>query len=267
MYPSARRENVRLTDDSRERVLGVEVGNRARKLLEKNGVQFKLSVGVDSAVASGMLHSVYLFPIVLIKYLVLDPSTVGGIKLKGGEVVPAEVVVCGVGVAPETTYLKESGWDLEKDGSVSVDQNFAVKGQSNVYAVGSCILTLFAGSRTDLDLGDIARYPYLFDNNTPVRIEHWNVAINSGRAVGRLIAGPASNAGNVPAQFIPVFWSALGSQVRYCGHPANGFDEVVVLPDGAPEDKFVAYYAKDGKVVAVATAGTDRTFAYCHSEI
>ncbi|KAH7106851.1 hypothetical protein BKA62DRAFT_611672 [Auriculariales sp. MPI-PUGE-AT-0066] len=206
-----------------ERVLGVEVGNRARKLLEKSGVQFKLSVGVDAATPSDA-----------------DKTSVGGIQLKGGDFVPAEVVICGVGVAPETTYLKESGWNLDKDGGVTVDQNFAVQGQTNIYAVG-----------------DIARYPYLFDQNTPVRIEHWNVAINAGRAVGRLIAGPTSNAGNVPAQFIPVFWSALGSQVRYCGHPANGFDEVVVLPEGAPEDKFIAYYAKSGKVVAVATAGTD----------
>jgi hypothetical protein len=155
-------------------------------------------------------------------------------------VVPADVVVCGVGVAPETTYLKESGWQLERDGSVGVDEYFAVKGQQQVYAVG-----------------DIARYPYMFDNNTPVRIEHWNVAINSGRAVGRLLAGPKSNAGNVPAQFIPVFWSALGSQLRYCGHPANGFDEVIVRPDDAPADKFIAYYAKAGKVVAVATVGSD----------
>lgn len=83
---------------------------------------------------------------------------VGGIKLKGGEVVPAEVVILGVGVSPETTYLKESGWQLEKDGSLAVDKNFAVKGVPNAYAVG-----------------DIAKYPYVFLDDTPVRIEHWNV--------------------------------------------------------------------------------------------
>ncbi|EJD51818.1 hypothetical protein AURDEDRAFT_111417 [Auricularia subglabra TFB-10046 SS5] len=204
-----------------ERVLGVEVGNKMRRILEKNGITFKLSANVEGAVSS-----------------VVDQGKVGGIKLKSGEVIPAEVVVLGVGVYPETTYLKESGWTLEKDGSVSVDKNFAVTGQQDVYAVG-----------------DIARYPYVFLDDAPVRIEHWNVALNAGRAVGRLIAG--ANAGNTPAEFVPVFWSALGQQLRYCGHPAQGYDEVIVKPDGAPDDKFVAYYAKGDKVVAVATVGSD----------
>lgn len=87
--------------------------------------------------------------------------------------------------------------------------------------------------------------------------------MNAGRAVGRLLAGPTSNAGNTPVEFIPVFWSALGQQVRYCGHPATGYDEVIVKPDGAPDDKFIAYYAKGDKIVAIATIGTDRAFGSC----
>ncbi|KZV96051.1 rhodocoxin reductase [Exidia glandulosa HHB12029] len=206
-----------------ERVLGVEVGNKARRILEKAGIKFKLSANVEDAVSS-----------------LVAPGKVGGIKLKDGEIIPAEVVILGVGVAPETTYLKNSGWQLEKDGSLVVDKNFAVKGVPNAYAVG-----------------DIAKYPYVFLDDAPVRIEHWNVALNAGRAVGRLLAGPSSNAGNTPVEFIPVFWSALGQQVRYCGHPATGFDEVIIKPDGAPDDKFIAYYAKGDKIVAVATIGTD----------
>jgi hypothetical protein len=30
-----------------------------------------------------------------------------------------------------------------------------------------------------------------------------------------------------PKRFIPVFWSALGAQLRYCGNPVNGFDDVI----------------------------------------
>ena len=63
-------------------------------------------------------------------------------KLKSGETIPAEVVIIGVGVAPETTYLKESGWELERDGSVQVDRTFAVKGRENIYAVGAYIAKL-----------------------------------------------------------------------------------------------------------------------------
>jgi len=202
-----------------ERVIGVEVGQKVQRLLEKNGIKFRLNASVDSAVPDAN-----------------DSSKVGGVKLKSGETLAAEVVILGVGVAPETTYLKESGWNLEQDGSVLVDKNFAVVGHEHLYAVG-----------------DIARYPYPFIKDHPVRIEHWNVALNSGRAVGRLVAG--ANKNNVPVEFIPVFWSAIGVQIRYCGHPAEGFDEVIV--NGSDDAKFVAYYAKGDSIVAVATVGSD----------
>jgi hypothetical protein len=36
-----------------------------------------------------------------------------------------------------------------------------------------------------------------------------------------------------------VFWSALGAQLRYCGNPVNGFDDVILQEKG--EAKFVSY--------------------------
>ena len=67
-----------------------------------------------------------------------DKDTVGGIKLKEEPAaIDADVVILGVGVAPETTYLKDSGWQLERDGSVLVDETFAVHGRQNLYAIGA----------------------------------------------------------------------------------------------------------------------------------
>jgi hypothetical protein len=51
-------------------------------------------------------------------------------------------------------------------------------------------------------VGDIAVYPQV-EEPTPRRIEHWNVAGNHGRAVGRTIAGKGE-----PFTKVPVFWSA-----------------------------------------------------------
>lgn len=62
--------------------------------------------------------------------------------------------------------------------------------------------------------------------------------------------------GSKSKPFIPVFWSALGSQLRYCGNTPNGWDELVVHGE-ASEMKFVAYYCKGETVVAVATMGKD----------
>lgn len=203
-----------------ERVMGKEVGQIFQKSLEKNGAKFYMGASVDSAVPSSK-----------------DSSKVGGVKLKDGTTLDADLVILGIGVAPATEYLRDnSAVKLEKDGSLSVDDNYAVKGLKDVYA-----------------LGDIATYPYHGPggNGASVRIEHWNVAQNMGRSVGHLIAK-----GDKAKHFIPVFWSALGGQLRYCGNTVNGYDDLIL--QGEPENnKFVAFYTKGEEVVAVATMSTD----------
>lgn len=42
----------------------------------------------------------------------------------------------GVGVAPATEFLKNSGLPLEKDGGVAVDEFLQVKGKQDVFAIG-----------------------------------------------------------------------------------------------------------------------------------
>lgn len=85
------------------------------------------------------------------------------------------------------------------------------------------------------------------------------MAQNAGRSVGHTIAKPDADK---PKHFIPVFWSALGSQLRYCGATHNGWDDVVLK--GEPENgKFAAYYAKGDTVVAVATMMMDPIMSKC----
>ena len=209
-----------------ERVMGSEVGRIFQKTLEKNGVTFYMNSGVEAALpASKVANAVGM-------------SSVGAVKLKDGPTLDAHLVILGIGVGPETSYLQNNPKvKLEKDGSVSVDENFAVKGLQDVYA-----------------LGDIATYPYNGPggNGTPVRIEHWNVAQNMGRTVGQAIAQPSSK----PKPFIPIFWSALGGQLRYCGSTPNGWDELVLK--GEPENsKFAAFYCKGDEVVAMASMMMD----------
>ncbi|KAJ6193114.1 hypothetical protein J3E72DRAFT_252746 [Bipolaris maydis] len=205
-----------------ERVMGKKVGAIFQGLLEKNGVKFKMSAGVDKATPSAA-----------------DGSKVGAVHLKDGSVLEADLVIEGVGVAPATEYLKgNSSITLLKDGSLKTDESFAVEGLSDVYAIG-----------------DIATYPYHGPggNGSLVRIEHWNVAQNAGRSVANTINRPGSKA----KPFIPVFWSALGSQLRYCGNTmASGYDDVVVQGE-LEKPSFVAYYTQGETVVAVASMMKD----------
>jgi len=204
-----------------ERVMGAEVGAIFQKSLEKNGVKFKMNAGVEKATPSTS-----------------DSSKVGSIELKDGTSLPADLVILGTGVGPATTFLKDnSAVELQKDGSLKTDEHFAVAGLKDVYAIG-----------------DIALYPYHGPGGEGAltRIEHWNVAQNAGRSVASHINNPFSK----PKPFIPIFWSALGSQLRYCGGTPNGWDELVLK--GQPEEaKFVAYYTKGETVVAVGTMGID----------
>ena len=209
------------SEEPMERVMGKKVGKIFRGLLEKNGVKFKMGASVEKATPSKS-----------------DSSKVGTVHLKDGTTLEADLVIEGVGVKPATEYLKgNSSVQLEKDGSLKTNEAFEVQGLKDVFAIG-----------------DIATYPYHGPggNGTPVRIEHWNVAQNAGRSVANTINDPSSK----PKPFIPVFWSALGSQLRYCGNTVNGYDDVVLQGD-TEKPSFVAYYTSGDEVVAVASMMKD----------
>ncbi|KAF1985590.1 hypothetical protein K402DRAFT_334245 [Aulographum hederae CBS 113979] len=204
-----------------ERVMGAKVGKIFQGLLEKNGVKFYMGASVEKASPSKS-----------------DSKTVGAVHLKDGTALEADLVIEGVGVKPATQFLKDiQEVTLEKDGSLKTDESFAVNGLKDVFAIG-----------------DIATYPYHGPggNGNPIRIEHWNVAQNAGRSVANSINNPGSK----PKPFIPVFWSALGSQLRYCGNTVGGYDDVVLKGD-TEKPSFVAYYTKGEEVVAVASMGKD----------
>ena len=203
-----------------ENAFGTKVGGILLELLKSRGLKFKLGASVSHASPSTS-----------------DPSAVGAVHLKDGTQLDADVVIEGVGVAPATKFLNDSKGapSLEKDGSISVDESFAVPNLPGVYAIG-----------------DIATYPY---RGRPTRIEHWNVAQNAGRAAARHIASSGSAK---PKPFTPIFWSALGTQIRYCGNTMAGFDDVIIKgKTDVPGPAFAAFYTKGEDVVAVLTMGKD----------
>ncbi|KAH6655925.1 monodehydroascorbate reductase [Truncatella angustata] len=208
-----------------ERILGKEIGAGFQKSFEGKGVKFYMSAQVDKAEPSTS-----------------DPSKVGFVTLKDGTKLEADLVILGIGVSPATEYLKENSVvRLEDDGSLKTDENLSVVGLKDVYAIG-----------------DIASFPYHGPGGDGkyIRIEHWNVAQQSGRVVARHIVNPSLK----PERFTPIFWSALGAQLRYCGNTVGGYDDLIL--HGKPEESnFVAYYTKGETVVALASMGRDPVVA------
>jgi len=223
---SAKKANVSVIGMEKvpfERILGEKVGTVFQKLHEKEGVKFYMQSAITE-----------------IKPSETDSSIGSAVVLQDGTEIKADVIVVGAGVIPSTEFLKNStGFTLERDGSIKVNENFKVEGLEDVYAIG-----------------DIARFPY-FGTNETLRIEHWSFAENTGRAAADAITNKLT-----PAKRIPYFWSNQFSKgLRYCGH-ASSFDDVIV--QGSLEEiKFAAFYARGDKIVAVASISVDPLVSYC----
>ncbi len=195
-----------------ERILGSEIGNMLRLAHEENGVAFQLGTGIERFEGTNAVKSVVL---------------------KNGNRIDADLVLIGVGVTPNTGYLKDVR--RETDGSVQTDPYFCVA--EDVYAAG-----------------DIARVPD-WRNGEHIRIEHWRTAQQQGRDAALNMAGlPTENAS------VPFFWTKQANlSLRYVGH-TRGWDEILFDGDVASRN-FVAFYIKDNEVRAAAGCRRDKQMA------
>ncbi|MGP3945928.1 NAD(P)/FAD-dependent oxidoreductase [Streptomyces sp. 6N106] len=159
---------------------------------------------------------------------------VTGVELTDGRVLPADVVVVGVGVRPVTGWLEGSGLALE-DG-VRCDEG-CVTALPNVVAVG-----------------DVARLAQPGTART-VRAEHWTSGMLQGAVAARnLLAGSTVE----PFEALPYFWSdQYGARIQYAGRRAPG--DTVRIVDGDPADGggFLAVYERGG--ISTAALGVDRS--------
>ena len=97
-----------------------------------------------------------------------------------------------------------------------------------------------------------------------VRIEHWRLAQQHGRAAARSLLHEADpTLPRSPFDAVPFFWTGqFGVSLRYVGH-AEDWDEVII--DGSLADRqFVAAYVEGGEVRAVAAVGRDKDAAAAH---
>ena len=156
----------------------------------------------------------------------LGRRRVSGVELTDGTVLPADVVLVGVGATPDVAWLADSG--LELDEGVVTD---------------ACCATSLPGV---VAVGDCARS---FD---PVagrhrRIEHWTHALQQPATAAATLLGASST----PYAALPYFWSEqYGRQLQFAGSREPG-DVVTVVEGSTEERRFVATYERAGRLVAV----------------
>ncbi|MFC8915220.1 FAD-dependent oxidoreductase [Streptomyces sp. NPDC047821] len=88
------------------------------------------------------------------KILTDDAGRVRAVATEDAEY-PADVVVLGMGVAPETTLAREAGLPLGASGGLLTDLSMRVRGRENIWAGGDCVevLDLVSGRERHIPLG------------------------------------------------------------------------------------------------------------------
>jgi 3-phenylpropionate/trans-cinnamate dioxygenase ferredoxin reductase subunit len=190
--------------------LGPMVGTVCADVQRDHGVDVRLGVGVE-AIEQG--------------------DRVEGVTLTDGTVLPADVVVVGVGVTPVTDWLEGSGLTLD-NGVVCDEACLAAPG---VVAAG-----------------DVARWPNAAFGGELMRVEHWENAIDmGGHAARRLLAGDPVDHTTFRYAPVPWFWSDQYDRKIQLAGRVRADDEVVIVNGSVEERRFAAIYGRAGRIVGV----------------
>ncbi|ABK13162.1 FAD-dependent oxidoreductase [Burkholderia orbicola] len=185
------------------RVLGDALGDTIKALHEAHGVVFHLGA---------------------------TPARIGpdSVTLSSGDVLPADVVLVGIGVHPNVELAQDAGLAVER--GVTVDR-FLQTSAAGIYAAG-----------------DIARWPDPLTGER-IRVEHWVVAERQGIVAARNLLGQQR-----PFDAVPFFWSQhYDLTLRYVGH-AEQWDRVEIDGDLGAHDCSIAYWRGNTRLAVVTIA-------------
>jgi 3-phenylpropionate/trans-cinnamate dioxygenase ferredoxin reductase subunit len=160
--------------------------------------------------------------------LLAREGRVDGVALAGGEELPADVVLVGVGVEPRVELAAAAG--LAVDNGIVVDE-FLRTGEPRIFAAGDVAAVLQP------------------DEDRPVRFEQWRAAEAQGRlAAANMIGAPAAY------DEIPWMWSdQYDLHIQAAGH---GFGAAEIIRRGTiAEREGLVFFGLDGsRMVAVCGA-------------
>jgi 3-phenylpropionate/trans-cinnamate dioxygenase ferredoxin reductase subunit len=183
----------------------------------------------------------------------VERTTAEGLVLVGGETLPADEILVGVGARPNVGWLADSGLVVER--GVVVDEHLAARWEG---VDGPPVVAV----------GDVAAW-WSRRYERRLRVEHWDCAQNSPTvAAATLLSAAGLGGGGDPADEpaiydpVPYFWSEqFGRMVQFGG--VSGADDALVWrgdPDApVPADARRApgwsagWFAPDGSLRALVT--------------
>ncbi|GAV96333.1 reductase [Corynebacterium glutamicum] len=162
------------------------------------------------------------------KQFVGKDGKLSGIELEDGTVIPAQLVIVGIGVIPNTELAADLGLDINN--GIVVDK----------HAVAS--------DGTTIAIGDVANIPNPIPGSPAderIRLESVNNAIEHAKiAAYSLVGQPEAYAG------IPWFWSNQGDLKLQIAGLTLGYDSTVIRQDPEKKKFSVLYYRGDNIIAA-----------------
>jgi NADPH-dependent 2,4-dienoyl-CoA reductase/sulfur reductase-like enzyme len=205
--------------------LGPELGAWAAELHRRHGVRLRMGVGVEAIEGEGRVEAV---------------------RLADGSRVEADVAIVALGAVPDTAWLDDSGLALGP--GVLCDATLTSVSDSDVLAAG-----------------DACTWPHPLNDGEPLRVEHWNNAVEQGRLAGRnLLREPAERE---PHAAVPSMWSdQFGLRIQAAGLPHRS-ERMHVLERSPDGDRLVAAGERDGRIQAAVAVAAPRRLLWYRQQI
>jgi 3-phenylpropionate/trans-cinnamate dioxygenase ferredoxin reductase subunit len=150
---------------------------------------------------------------------------VTGVRMKDGEVIPAQMVIVGIGIVPAVEPLIAAG--AEGGNGVAVDHQCRTS-LPDIFAIGDCAL-----------------HANGFADGLPIRLESVQNANDQATLVARTIMGQ-----DLAYEAVPWFWSNQYDLRLQTVGLSTGHDATVLRGDPASRS-FSVIYLKEGRVIAL----------------
>jgi 3-phenylpropionate/trans-cinnamate dioxygenase ferredoxin reductase subunit len=157
--------------------------------------------------------------------LIAGKDQVTGVTLADGTEVPADIVVAGIGVNPETGLAQQCGLAVEN--GITTDRECRTSDPA-IFAIGDC-----------------ASRPMAHYDDRQGRLESVHNALEGAKIVAAVITGKPA-----PALEAPWFWSDQYDLKLQIAGLFNGFDKIVIRGDMKAR-AFAACYFKQDRLIAV----------------
>jgi 3-phenylpropionate/trans-cinnamate dioxygenase ferredoxin reductase subunit len=218
--------------------IGLEVAASARKLgcaVTLIEAQPRILMrGVPEEIAS-VVHARHVAAGVTMEVgTALQAVETDGLRLADGRKVAAEIVIAGIGAAPEVGLAKEAG--LAVDNGITCDETLRTS-DPDIYAAGDC-----------------CSFPHRLFGNRRMRLEAWRNATDQANVATANMLG-----GSKPYVAVPWFWSdQYELSLQIAGSPGDG----TITVRRQVGDGFVVFHLDAaGRLVAASGIGTGNAIA------